>query len=169
MATFLLCRGLATACGQVRIICVMSCAPAVGRSGVVCGSGKLLRLRQSGAVRQSQAPAASRHRRSLSKSPHLLSAWRPPLNGFMPARLRLAAPGRAPRYRSGSLLPVSPASAPALVGCGHAKSTPGLGRRATERRSGPCGPRQPTPGRQRGTAQPKAAVPPRAAAMWCFD
>lgn len=135
----------------------MSCAPAAGRFGVVCGLCNPLQLRQRQA--RCGAPLAGTRRswRQCSQSPlrravHcVLAASRPPcslshnplfccrpgglhLKGFMPARLRLATRGR-----TALLLPRSPASAPALVVCGHAKPKPGSGRCATERRAGACG------------------------------
>ena len=85
---------------------------------------------------------------------------RPPLNNFMPARLRLAAAGRS---RSSSLLPASPASATRPGSEWSCKINPRSCRCATECRSGPCGPRQPTPGRR--FTGPQASCDPVPAAM----
>lgn len=115
-------------------------------------------------------------RRSLRSRRFLISAFfvnfkvndkrvvglRPPLKELMPARLRLAA---AARSRSSLLVPASPASAPALVLCGHAKSKPGLAGVHQSAVLALAEARRPAPGRRFGVAQQKAAVRCLPAAM----
>ncbi len=132
---------LAAGCGSYRIICVMSCAPAVSRPGV---------------TRHSQAPAAVGGGVPSAITPHQLSAFGLRLKSscppgcVCPSRLAVAGSLLVPVLASFRTHPGS------VWSC---KINPGSGRRATERRCGPCGPRQPTPGRRPCSGPPKDAAP----------